>query len=118
MNKSGLVRQHQPGARGANQLAQSDSSTQGKGANKMSFEVPHHVKGLEYFSLTACLKHFRQTVERDTGAPIQTLEVNAALFLDDVAKFVGLSDEKRRELLGKSAASFVDSVQDEHARPR
>ena len=73
-------------------------------------QYPQHVKGVEYFSLTAALKHFRQEVEKGTGAPIQTLEMNAALLLDDIAKFIGLSEDRRREVLGKSAAAFVSSV--------
>jgi hypothetical protein len=80
-------------------------------------QYPQHVKGVEYFSLTAALKHFRQEVEKGTGAPIQTIEVNAAMLLDDVAKFIGLSEERRREVLGKNAAAFVSSVQDEPIKP-
>ncbi len=76
-------------------------------------QLPQWIKGVEYFSLTAALKHFRQEVEKGTGAQIQTIEVNAALFLDDVCKFVGLSDEKRRDVLGKSASVFVSSVEHE-----
>ncbi len=83
----------------------------------MSQQLPQYVKGVEYFSLTSCLKHFRQTVEEDTGQPIEKLDFNAALFLDDVAKFLGLSPQKRREMLGKSAASFVETVKDGHAKP-
>lgn len=80
-------------------------------------QYPQHVKGVEYFSLTAALKHFRQEVEKGTGAPIQTLEMNAALLLDDIAKFIGLSEDRRREVLGKSAAAFVSSVEDEPIKP-
>jgi hypothetical protein len=76
-------------------------------------DYPQHVKGVEYFSLTAALKHFRQQVETGTLTPIQNIEINAALFLDDVCKFIGLSDEKRREVLGKHAAAFVSSVENE-----
>ena len=76
-------------------------------------QYPHHIKGIEYFSLTAALKHFRQQVESGTGAPIQNIEINAALLLDDVCKFIGLSDDRRREVLGKSAASFVAGVESE-----
>jgi len=76
-------------------------------------QYPQHVKGVEYFSLTAALKHFRQQVESGTGAKIQNLDINAALLLDDVCKFIGLSDDRRREVLGKSAASFVASVESE-----
>jgi hypothetical protein len=80
-------------------------------------DLPRFVKGVEYFSLTACLKHFRQEVEKGTGAQIQTIEINAALLLSDVCTFIGLSDEKRREVLGKSAAAFVSSVEDEPIKP-
>jgi hypothetical protein len=76
-------------------------------------QYPQHVKGVEYFSLTAALKHFRQQVESGTGAPIQNVEINAALLLDDVCKFIGLSEDRRREVLGKSAAAFVSSVENE-----
>ncbi len=76
-------------------------------------DYPQHIRGVEYFSLTAALKHFRQHVEQSTGTPIQNIEINAALFLDDVCKFVGLSDEKRRDVLGKSASVFVSSVEHE-----
>ncbi|NTU61956.1 MAG: hypothetical protein HGB05_00820 [Chloroflexi bacterium] len=79
-------------------------------------QYPQHVKGVEYFSLTTALKHFRQQVESGTGAPIQNIEINAALLLDDVCMFIGLSEEKRREVLGKSAASFVASVESEPVR--
>ncbi len=80
-------------------------------------QLPQWIKGVEYFSLTAALKHFRQEIEKGTGAPIQTIEINAALFLDDVCKFIGLSDERRADVLGKSAAAFVSSVEDEPIAP-
>jgi hypothetical protein len=60
-------------------------------------QYPQHIKGIEYFSLTAVLKHFRQQIESGTGAPIQNIEINAALLLDDVCKFIGLSEDRRRE---------------------
>jgi hypothetical protein len=80
-------------------------------------QYPQHIKGVEYFSLTAALKHFRQQVESGTGAPIQTIEINAALLLDDVCKFIGLSEERRREVLGKRAVAFVSSVENEPIKP-
>ncbi len=76
-------------------------------------DYPQHIKGVEYFSLTAALKHFRQQVEQSTGTPVQNIEINAALFLDDVCRFIGLSDEKRREVLGRQAAAFVSSMEPE-----
>ncbi len=81
------------------------------------FEGAKIVKGVEYFSLTAALKHFRQEVEKGTGAPIQTLEMNAALLLNDIAKYIGLSEERRAEVLGKSAAAFISSVESEPINP-
>jgi hypothetical protein len=80
-------------------------------------QYPRHIKGIEYFSRTAALKHFRQQVESGTGAPSQNIEINAALLRDDVCKFIGLSDERRREVLGKSAAAFVSSVENEPIKP-
>lgn len=81
----------------------------------MSFQVdlPQHVRGVEYFSLTAALKNFREEVERGTGSPVQTVEMNMALILSDVCRWIGLSDERRREVLGKTASAFVDSIEAE-----
>jgi hypothetical protein len=80
---------------------------------KGRFEGSKAVKGVEYFSLTAALKHFRQEVEKGMDEKIQNADVNAALLLSDVCRFIGLSDEKRREVLGKSAAAWVDSLESE-----
>ncbi len=76
-------------------------------------QYPQHVRGVEYFSLTTALKHFRQEVEKGTGSPVQNVEMNMALILSDVCRWVGLSDERRAEVLGKSAAAFVASVESE-----
>jgi hypothetical protein len=62
--------------------------TKGSDHGNRRTAVPQHIKGIEYFSLTAALKHFRQQVELGTGAPIQNIEINAALLLDDVCKFI------------------------------
>jgi hypothetical protein len=80
-------------------------------------DLPRFVKGVEYFSMTKCLKHFRETVEKEAGTPIQTLDMNLALILSDICRWVGLSEEKRREVLGKSAATFVSSVENEPIKP-
>ena len=81
------------------------------------FQGTKQVKGLEYFSLSAALLHFRQEVEKGTGAPIQNVEVNACLFLDDIMKWIGMSEAKRAEVLGKSASVFVASVECEAIKP-
>ena len=80
-------------------------------------QYPQFVKGVEYFSLTAALKHFRQNAEKDNGTPIQNFEINAALFLSEICRWIGLSDDKRREVLGDSAAAFVSSMGDVPIKP-
>ncbi len=80
-------------------------------------QYPQHIKGVEYFSMTKCLKHFRETVEKETGAPIQTIEMNLALILSDICRWVGLSEERRAEVLGKSATAFVASIESESIKP-
>ncbi len=75
------------------------------------------VKGVEYFSLTAALKHFRQEVEKGSGEPIQKIEINAALLISDICRWIGLSEERRSEVLGKSATAFVESIESEPIKP-
>ena len=65
------------------------------------------VRGIEYFSLADALKDFRRMVEKQTGSKIECVEVNAAEFLDDIAKHVGLAENKRREVLGDSAWKYI-----------
>ena len=71
---------------------------------------PQYVKAVEYKSMTACLMHFRQLFEKYTSTPIQEADVNAAVFLADVAVFLGLSDERVRDVMGDSAYKFVETV--------
>ncbi len=80
-------------------------------------QYPQHIRGVEYFSLTTCLKDFRKTIEKENGTPIQTIEVNLALVLSDFCRWVGLSEEKRAEVLGKSATAFVASIESEPINP-
>jgi hypothetical protein len=77
------------------------------------FEGSKTVKGVEYFSLTAALRHFREELEKGTGAKVQEVDVNAALLLSDICRWIGLSEEKRREVLGKSASVWVSSLEAE-----
>lgn len=79
------------------------------------WQVPSVVKGVEYFSMTSCLKHFRELYERAAGTSIDKVQVNAAEFLDDVAAQIGLSEARRDEVLGRSAR-HVRAVQNDHAR--
>lgn len=82
----------------------------------MATEVLRYVKAVQYDDVTKCLADFRRTVEREYGGEIQRLEVNAALFLDDVAVFMGLSVKQRLEMLGKPAFEAVEAVKGE--RPK
>ena len=72
---------------------------------------------VEYVSITVLLAGFRRGLERDTGVSIERLDVNAAILLDDVAVCIGLSEKRRREMLGDRAADFVKGCKDEHVNP-
>lgn len=70
-----------------------------------------YVKAIQYESLTDLLTHFRQTLERENGKPINELsEVNAAMLLSDLCVFLGLSDQNRRKILGARAAMHIDQT--------
>ncbi len=79
-------------------------------------QYPQYIKAVEYQSMTACLMHFRQLFEKYTDIPIQEANVNAAVFLADVAVFIGLSNERVRDVMGESAYTFVEMI--ENARVR
>jgi|WetSurMetagenome_2_1015567.scaffolds.fasta_scaffold1946478_1 hypothetical protein len=82
----------------------------------MTPKYPQYIKAVEYQSMTACLMHFRQLFEKYTNTPIQEANVNAAVFLADMAVFIGLSNERVRDVMGESAYKFVEMV--ENARVR
>ena len=76
-----------------------------------------YIKGVEYASMTSLLQDFRRQLEHDSGGPIQELEqVNAAMLINDLCVFLGLSDQNRRKILGARAAMFVDAAVLETAR--
>lgn len=79
------------------------------------WQVPSVVKGVEYFSMTGALKHFREMYERAAGTSIDKVQVNAAELLDEIAEHIGLSEARRDEVLGRSAR-HVRAVQNDHAR--
>jgi hypothetical protein len=68
---------------------------------------------LQYKDMTSLLVDLRRFLEREHGQPVQTLEVNAALLLHDLAIFVGLDQQQREKVLGKPATAFVDALLDE-----
>ena len=70
-----------------------------------------YIKGVEYASMTSLLQDFRRQLEHDSGGPIQELDpVNAAMLINDLCVFLGLSDQNRRQILGARAAMFVDAT--------
>jgi hypothetical protein len=70
-----------------------------------------YVKAIQYESMTDLLTHFRQTLERENGTPINELsEVNAAEMISDLCVFLGLSDQNRRKILGARAATYIDQA--------
>ena len=70
-----------------------------------------YIKGVEYASMTALLQDFRRQLEHDSGGPIQELDqMNAAMLINDLCVFLGLSDQNRRKILGAPAAMFVDAT--------
>jgi hypothetical protein len=64
--------------------------------------------------MAARLGDLRREFEQDGDWP-ETMEVNAALFLSDVCRVLGLSDAERRKVLGVDAAAYVATEED--ARP-
>jgi hypothetical protein len=73
-------------------------------------QVIKSTQGVEFFSLSAVLTEFRRRLERESGEPIQDLEVNAALLLHDLCEFLTLGDKYRERVLGKSAAAYIEEV--------
>lgn len=82
----------------------------------MSIDVSftNGVKLVEVKSLTALLVDFRQQLERESGGSINRLDANAAELLSDLCRFLSLSDQNRRKVLGVNGARYLDMV--EHAQ--
>jgi hypothetical protein len=76
-------------------------------------EIRRFDAALEYRNMSDLLRDFRKYLERDAGAPIQRIETNAALILNDFVQFLGLGAQQREKVLGKSAVAFVDALLDE-----
>lgn len=62
-------------------------------------------------NFTELLARFRQQVERDAGQPLETLDLNAALLLSDLCRFMELPEEGCGHVLGAGAAAFVGQVE-------
>jgi hypothetical protein len=75
-------------------------------------ELPKYIRGVEFFSLSAALTEFRRCLERESGIPIQDMELNAALILNDLCLFLHLGEKQRQQVLGQSAAKFIEMMLD------
>jgi len=62
---------------------------------------------LEEHRLTATLVDFRHKLEAESEEPVGHLELNVAMLLDDLCRFVGLTKEERAKVLGESATSIA-----------
>jgi len=71
-----------------------------------------YVKGVQYASMTLLLRDFIRELEHQHGGPISTINVNAAEVISDFCRYLGLSDENRRKVLGVDGAQHVAMVED------
>lgn len=60
--------------------------------------------------LTGKLARFRVDLEQGTDQPIDALQVNAALFISDLCRFLGLDEEQHDHVLGESGVHHVLAV--------
>jgi len=76
------------------------------------FQMERWVKGVEYVTMSTLLADFRRYIEREAGTPMERLEINGALLLNDLCSFLGMDESLRRKVLGRSAAAFVEATLD------
>jgi len=62
-------------------------------------------------SLTTLLTNFRQQLERDSGSTVNRIDTNAAELLSDLCRFLDLSEQNRRKVIGVNGARHVDFVE-------
>ena len=72
--------------------------------------IERWVKGVEYATMSTLLADFRRYVEHEAGTPMERLEVNGALLLNDLCSFLGMGESLRRKVLGRSASAFVEAT--------
>ena len=65
---------------------------------------------IEHPDLSDLLVQFRRHVERKPGTPVEQLDANAALLLNDLCEFLKLDAPQRQRVLGHSAVTFVHMV--------
>lgn len=74
----------------------------------MCLDVQRVVAGVEYATMAGLLADFRRFLEQESDGPIERLETNSALLLNDLCTFLGLTFDDQRKVLGKSATAFVE----------
>ena len=77
------------------------------------FQMERWVKGVEYVTMSTLLADFRRYIEREAGTPMERLEINGALLLNDLCSFLGMDESLRHKVLGRSAAAFVEATLDQ-----
>jgi hypothetical protein len=68
---------------------------------------------LQYSTVSDLLRDFRKFLERDADVPVERIELNGALLLNDLCRFLKLGEQQRMKVLGRSAAAYVDALLDE-----
>jgi hypothetical protein len=68
--------------------------------------------GIEFKNMSSLLADFRRYLEREAGVPIERIELNGALLLNDLCQFLRLGEEQRERVLGESATSYVEQTLD------
>jgi hypothetical protein len=63
---------------------------------------------VQIFNLSDELAKFRAQLEHEAGAPLQEIELNAALLLDDLCAFLEFGETQRAKIMGPTAIAFVD----------
>jgi len=67
---------------------------------------------LHYSTVSDLLRDFRKFLERDAAVPVERIELNGALLLNDLCQFLKLGEQQRQKVLGRSAAVYVDTLLD------
>lgn len=62
-------------------------------------------------SLTTLLTNFRQQLERDSGSTVNQIDTNAAELPSDLCRFLGLSDQNRRKVIGVNGSQYIDLLE-------
>jgi hypothetical protein len=70
-----------------------------------------YVKSVHYASMTLLLRDFIRELEHQHGGPVSTINVNAAEIISDFCRYLELSDENRRRVLGVDGAQHVALVE-------